>query len=75
MRLDYWLYMAEAEGHDELVSTHTARLNAIAKEIAYRKMDDDDLNDCFVRHHVTSPTQKDLDYINQKVHELNPRRW
>lgn len=33
MKLDYFLYMAEAEGHDELVDTRLAKLNAIGKDL------------------------------------------
>jgi len=33
MRLDYFLYMAEAEGHDELVDTRETKLNAIGKDL------------------------------------------
>ena len=33
MKLDYFLYMAEAEGHDELVDTRQAKLNAVGKDL------------------------------------------
>ena len=36
MDLKYWLYMNEAEGCDDMVSTRTAKINAIGKEL--RKM-------------------------------------
>lgn len=36
MRLDYWLYMNEAEGHSNMVNTREARLNNIGRDL--RKM-------------------------------------
>lgn len=32
MRLDYFLFMAEAEGCDDLVTTKEAKMNAVIKE-------------------------------------------
>lgn len=29
----YFMYMAEAEGHDNLVSTRTAKINAVIKDL------------------------------------------
>ena len=31
----YFMYMAEAEGHDELVNTRTAKINAAIKDFKY----------------------------------------
>ena len=31
----YFMYMAEAEGHDELVNTRTAKINAVIKDLQY----------------------------------------
>lgn len=31
----YFMYMAEAEGHDELVNTRTAKINAVIKDLKY----------------------------------------
>ena len=33
MKLDYWMYMNEAEGYDSMVNTRTARINAIGREL------------------------------------------
>ena len=33
MRVDYWLYMNEANGYDNIVDTREARLNAIGREL------------------------------------------
>lgn len=33
MKLDYFLYMAEAEGHNDLVDTRQAKLNAVGKDL------------------------------------------
>lgn len=73
MTLDYFLFMAEAEGHDELVSTRTARLNAIAKEVAATPdCDNDDLERIFSRHNVSinSLSDKEVDYVNRKIREF-----
>ncbi len=35
-RMDYFLYMAEAEGHDELVDTRDARINAAVTDFINR---------------------------------------
>ena len=31
----YFMYMAEAEGHDKLVNTRTAKINAVIKDLQY----------------------------------------
>ena len=31
----YFMYMAEAEGHDKLVNTRTAKVNAVIKDLQY----------------------------------------
>lgn len=33
MDLGYWLYMNEAEGYDNMVSTRLAKINAIGREL------------------------------------------
>lgn len=33
MNLGYWLYMNEAEGQDDMVSTRLAKINAIGREL------------------------------------------
>lgn len=33
----YFMYMAEAEGHDSLVNTRTAKINAVIKDLKYIK--------------------------------------
>lgn len=33
MRLDYWLFMNEAEGYDDIARTRSAKINAIGREM------------------------------------------
>lgn len=73
MRLDYFLYMAEAEGCDDLVSTRTAKLNAIAKDIAAARYKDDyDLDEIFAKHHLSmdSVTEKEIAYLHDKIRKF-----
>ena len=41
---DFWLYAMEAEGHDDLVSTRTAKINAVIKDLKYIKSKGDNPN-------------------------------
>lgn len=36
MNLGYWLYMNEAEGYDNMVSTRLAKINAVGRELQER---------------------------------------
>ena len=44
MNTDYFCFMAENEGHDELVSTRRAKLLAIAREIREDYSDYDEID-------------------------------
>lgn len=71
MRLDYFLYMAEAEGHDDLVDTREAKINAIGKDL--RKAGYAGkvvpaavfLSYCH-KHGIKNVTQKEIDYIEKE---------
>lgn len=41
----YFMYMAEAEGHDELISTKTAKINAAIKDFKKLKRQGEDPNE------------------------------
>lgn len=75
MRLDYFLYMAEAEGVDSWVTTDTARINACINDfISYHRkgydINDEDNQDYILRKHgfsLNSITDKECKYIMQQV--------
>ena len=73
MKLDYFLYMAETEGHDELVSTRTARINAAIKDFVlmakngYNINDDDIQATILSDHNIDNITPKEIRYIAKEV--------
>ena len=73
MKLDYFLYMAEAEGHDELVSTRTARINAAIKDFilmvknGYNINNDDIQTAILSDHNIGNITTKEAKYIAKEV--------
>lgn len=73
MKLDYFLYMAEAEGHDELVSTRTARINAAIKDFilmaknGYNINNDDIQAAILSEHNIGNITTKEARYIAKEV--------
>lgn len=73
MKLDYFLYMAEAEGHDELVSTRTARINAAIKDFILMakngyNIDNDDIQATILSdHNIGDITRKEAEYIAKEV--------
>lgn len=75
MRLDYFLYMAEAEGVDSWVTTNTAKINACVKDFVdyYHKgynINDEDNQDYILRKHglsLNSITDKECNYIMRQV--------
>lgn len=48
----YFPYMAEAEGHDELISTRTAKINAAIKD--FKKVIDQGINPNVYKHEILS---------------------
>ena len=73
MRLDYFLYMAEAEGVDRVVSTRTAKINAIIKAFINAAKDGYNINDTeiqddiFDKHDLNDLSSEELDYIKEAV--------
>lgn len=71
MRLDYFLYMAEAEGHDNLVNTRRAKLNAIGKDLQKSGYVGQTVpGSVFLalcnRHKLDNITQEDINYIEEE---------
>ena len=73
MRLDYWLYMNEAGGYDDIVDTREARLNAIGRELremGYARPGAVVPNAVFdallKKHNIKNITQKEIDKIERK---------
>ena len=71
MRLDYMLYMAEAEGHDNLVNTRRAKLNAIGKDLqksgyAGQTVPGTVFLALCKKHKVDNVTQSEINYIEEE---------
>lgn len=67
MNLDYFLYMAEVEGHDELVNTRLAKLNAIGRELQKKPwIKEVDLLTLCNRHGVYDVTKDEIRYIKEE---------
>lgn len=74
MRLDYFLYMAEAEGHDELVDTYEARMNGVIKDFIHEYRMGEDINNHYLqaeigrRHGFTNGfTEREANLIEQEL--------
>ena len=73
MRLDYFLYMAEAAGMDNLVSTPYARLNAAVNDFVALARAGYDINSAEIqdyvaeRHHFDGFSAKECQYIADEV--------
>ncbi len=74
MKLDYFLYMNEAEGTG-LVDTRTARINAAIKDFILMakkgyNIDDDNIQAVILEdHHIEDITLEECAYIAKKVNE------
>ena len=74
MKLDYFLYMNEAEGTG-WVDTRTASINAAIKDFimmakAGYNINDDDIQAAILEdHNITDITKKECEYIARKVEE------
>ena len=71
MRLDYMLYMAEAEGYDNLVNTRRAKLNAIGKDLQKSRYAGQIVpGTVFLalckKHKVDNITQSEINYIEEE---------
>lgn len=75
MRLDYFLYMAEAEGVDSIVSTRTAKINAIIKDFINAAKDGYDINEneiqeyIFNKHDIKDLSSEEFNYIKEAVED------
>ena len=73
MKLDYFLYMAEAEGCDNLVNTRSARIKAAIKDFIMMAKEGYDINDDDIQaailgdHNIGNVTEKECEYIARKV--------
>lgn len=73
MRLDYFLYMAEASGLDNLVSTRESAINATINDFVsmanrgYNINDDDIQTMIFDRHNLQDLSEKEIQRIIRKV--------
>ena len=73
MKLNYFLYMAEAEGFDDLVTTREARINAAIKDFIMMakngyNIDNDDIQAVILEDHkLQDISTKEAEYIARKV--------
>ena len=73
MKLNYFLYMAEAEGFDDLVTTREARINAAIKDFIIMakngyNIDNDDIQAAILEdHRLQDISTKEAEYIARKV--------
>ena len=73
MKLNYFLYMAEAEGFDDLVTTREARINAAIKDFIMMakngyNIDNDDIQAAILEDHkLQDISTKEAEYIARKV--------
>ena len=69
----YFMFMAEAEGFDNLVNTRTAKVNAIIKDFKYiissGENPNDYIDDVFNRHNLTIEelTETEVEKINNLI--------
>ena len=71
MDLGFWLYMNEAEGQDDMVSTRLAKLNAIGRELREIGYTDDVVPvGVFMtlceKHNIYDITDKEIGYIEEE---------
>ena len=71
MNLGYWLYMNEAEGQDDMVSTRLAKVNAVGRELkekgyAGKVVPAMVFQAICIRHGLDDVTQKEIKHIEDK---------
>jgi hypothetical protein len=73
MKRDYFLYMAEANGLDSLVSTREARINGCINDFLLLARQGTDINDVrvresvFTKHKIYDITRDEMKYIARQV--------
>lgn len=73
MRLDYFLYCAEAEGIESVTSTRKTHIEAAIKDFIKMVKEGYDINDdtiqttIFKNHDITDITENECEYITRKV--------
>ena len=72
-KLDYFLYMAEAEGIESVTSTRKTRIEAAIKDFIMMAKNGYDINNDDIQaviledHHITDVTKDECEYIARKV--------
>ena len=73
MRLDYFLYMAEAEGIESVTSTRQTHIEAAIKDFikmakaGYNINDNNIQNSILTKHNISDITANESEYIARKV--------
>ena len=73
MKLDYFLYMAEAEGVESVTSTRKTRIEAATKDFIMMakngyNINDDDIQAVILEdHNIADATPAECEYIARKV--------
>lgn len=73
MRLDYFLYMAEAEGIESVTSTRQTHIEAAIKDFikaakaGYNINDNNIQNSILAKHNISDITANESEYIARKV--------
>lgn len=73
VRSGYFMYMAEAEGHDNLVNTRQAQLNAIVNDLRAVPRSDLRINPsnylykACVNHSIEHLSDKEVRYIEDRI--------
>ena len=73
MRLDYFLYMAEAEGVESVTSTRQTHIEAAIKDFikmakaGYNINDNNIQNSILTKHNISNITANESEYIARKV--------
>ena len=70
MPLEQFLFMAEASGADNLVSTRLAKLNAVINEIrndpnCWKTLSE--IKEIATHHDLPELTEKDIEYITNRI--------
>ena len=75
MKLNYFLYMAEAEGVESVSSTRQTHINAAIKDFVMMAKAGYDINDDNIQaailedHNIGNVTEKECKYIARKVEQ------
>ena len=71
MNLGYWLYMNEASGQDDMVSTRLAKINAVGRELkekgyAGKVVPAMVFQAVCIKHGLDDITQKEINHIEEE---------